>query len=301
MKDFTNFKANAERVADIRLSFDAGASEAQVAFKKLVTYVFDELEDHRDGDKGAPRGLMTKLKDELVIAGFGEKGTLAKSYLNPAFTMASVIHYDKASICVLEVWENFLDVGAELEGSVTNGPLFTPGRLNACWGKLNSSGEETPFEVTMDGIVAKGERPWHTLTIADLSALNKRGTTDPKVEASLKRVFGDPEKLDKRPGELAKVVKGLRKDNESIKSEILEDVCQKLEGTIDDYRDDLTVTLAEAESEGAQARVIEAQKRRLNRAENRADAPIEAQEQVGSEVVSTDDEAVAAIDAADEA
>lgn len=297
-KDFTNFKADADRVGEIREAFDGGEIKAQVAFALLVAYVIDEMNAHRDGEKGAPRGLLTKLKDELVIAGFGEKGTLAKSYLNPAFTMASSIHYNRASVCIRHVHENFEDTGENLEGSVTRGPLYTPGRLNAAWGRLNSDGDESPFEVDMDGIVANGERPWHTLTIQDLKDLNQRGSTDPKVGASLKRVFGDPEKLEKRPGEIAKVVKGLRKDNESIRSDILAAVCDTIDGFIEDQRVDLQVTLAQADAEGAQQRVIEAEKRRIARAEDRADSPIEAQEQVGSEVVATDDEKVEALDAA---
>ncbi len=289
MKDFTNWSPNEERVTLIRDGFAKGENEAQVAFRDLISYVYDELEAHRDGDKQAPRGLMAAMKNGLIIAGFGEKGTLAKSYLNPAFTFASTLHGGKASPVILAIWDDFLVTGEEHEGAQTKGPLYTPGRLNAGWGRLVRT-EDTPFRADMDGIIAVdkegNERHWATLSIAEIKALNQRGDVNPKVGASLMRVLGNPENLEKRPGELAKVVAKLRTDNEHLKSEVIADFCDNLDGVISDLRGDMAVTLAECEVEAAEARKLEAEQARLDRAKDRGTSNIEEQDQRGGEVLS---------------
>jgi hypothetical protein len=295
MKDFSNFKANPERMDEIVSLYAQGASAAQIAFKASVQYVLDELEAHREGDKPAPRGCLAAIKKEFEIRGLSERGTLSKSYMSPTFGLASTLHSGKASPMVQHLWDNFLDDGDDFEESVVKGPLYTPGRLNACWGKLNAS-QDTPFSATLDGIVAddgdKGERPWQSLTIPELKALNAGKQTSPKVAASLMRVLGDPSKLDKRPGELAKVAAKLRTENEEMKSDIIADLCSTIEGFVDDQRNDLSVTLADAEVEAAQKRKLAAEKRRLERAEKKADAPINDAEVIGGEVVTRDEEVV---------
>lgn len=288
MKDFSNFKLNKERIDEVKDLFARGESEAQVAFKQLVSYIYDELEAHRDGQKTAPRGLMAAMKQQMVIEGFGEKGTLSKSYLQPSFALASALH--KGPTTVIEaIWDDFLASGENLEGSVTRGPLFTPGRLNAAWGNLNAKGDRCHFRADMEGIIgetSEGDRPWHTLTIPELKALNKSKESGPKVVDSLMRVLGNPDNFEKKPGALAKVVNSLRDDNQKLKSEVIGSFADRLEGIIADLRSDLSVSLAEAEVERAEQMKREAEKRRLERAEARSKAPITDQPQVGTEATS---------------
>jgi len=293
MKDFANFKCNDDRMKEIQDLFAEGASVAQVAFKATVSYILEELEAHRDGTKPAPRGCLAAIKKDFEIRGLSERGTLSKSYMSPSFGLASALHNGKASPMVTYLWDNFLDDGDDLDNSVVKGPLYTPGRLNACWGKLNAL-QDTPFSATLDGIVAddgdKGERPWHGLTIPELKALNAGKVTSPKVASSLMRVLGDPSKLEKRPGELAKVASKLRTENEELRSDIVSDLCDTIEGFIEDQRSDLAVTLADAEVEAAQKRKLEAEARRLAKANGKADAPINNAEVIGGEVVTRDAE-----------
>lgn len=292
MKDFSNFKANDERMDLIITLFAEGANSTQVAFKETVQYVLDELEAHRDGDKPAPRGCLAAIKKEFEIRGLLERGTLSKSYMSPAFGLASALHSGSASPMVQHLWEDFLATGDDLEGSVVKGPLYTPGRLNACWGKLNAP-KDTPFSATLDGIVAddgdKGERAWHSLTIPELKALNQGKVTSPKVEASLMRVLGDPSKLDKRPGELAKVAQKLRDDNEEMRSDIIASLADTIESFVEGQRSDLAVTLANAEVEAATKRKVAAEQARLERVASKGDAPITDQKVSGGEVVSVDE------------
>jgi len=292
MKDFSNFKLNKERIDEVKDLFARGENEAQSAFKVLVSYIYDELEAHRDGSKVAPRGLMAAMKQQMVIEGFGEKGTLSKSYLQPSFALASALHKG-ASTVIEAIWDDFLATGEDLEGSVTRGPLFTPSRLNAAWGNLNAKGDNCHFRADMEGIIAEtseGDRPWHTLNIADLKALNKSKDTGPKVVSTLMRVLGNPDNLEKKPGSLAKVVKTLRDDNEKLKSEVIGGFADRLDGIITDLRGDLAVSLAEAEVERAEQMKHEAQKKRLERAQNRAKAPIADQPQVGTEATSREED-----------
>lgn len=118
------------------------------------------------------------------------------------------------------------------------------------------------------------------------------------------RVLGDPEKVDKKPGELSKVVRGLRKDNEKLGSEVIADFCDSLDGIIEDLRNEMSVTLAKARAEQAAQEVIRAEKKRLDRRSNKGDAPIADQKVMGGDVVSSDDDSrelvEAGIDSEDE-
>jgi hypothetical protein len=273
MKDIANFKVDGERISVIKQRFNEGASAAQAAFAMLIAYIVEVLDAHRpsEGEK-APNGLITKLRQEFEVCGLKEKGNLSSSYTTVSLTLASAIHRNALTTPLEHVWANFEDVGEGLDGSKVDGPLYNPGRLNAAWGALARTDEsKSPFEVTGEGILGNGT-PWHQLRIKDLKDLNSRGTTTPKVVDSIKRVLGDPEDFEKKPGSLMKLASVLRTENESMQSEAIGDLCSTIEGFIEEQRDDIGVVLAVEDRAAAEAKVMEAEQRRLERRQNAGSA-----------------------------
>ena len=295
-KDFTNFEVNAERIVIIKDKFAAGEASAQDAFGDLIGYILDELNAHKDGDKPAPRGLLNAIKLRMGIAGLGETGTLSKSYIGPSFTLASKLHTGKVSVVMRAIVEDFFQqLGSDFEGAVTRGPLFTPSRLNACWGALMK--EDSPFHVDIEGerIVAIDDNgkvhPWHTMTIKELKAF-RDGSPAPKIEGSLNRVLGNAKDYDKHPGELMKVVSKLRTENETFDSDIVEQMCLQIEEFVTDQREGMALTLNDLESERIAKERIRLEQKRLERQAAKGDAPIANQEVKGGDVVAPAEETV---------
>lgn len=90
-----------------------------------------------------------------------------------------------------------------------------------------------------------------------------------------------------------KVVKDLRKDNETFNSDVIRGLCEQIEGSVEEMRGDMSVTLADCVVEDAQRAKIAAEQKRLERAKERSGAPILGQKVKGGEVVAPPEKAKA--------
>jgi len=267
----TNITLSDESVAPIIAAASQGADFMQKAFQHMVVLGADKLAPYlqqtRDGSMKLVRGMKQKYRIALELK-LLERVNLSKSYLTPASTLAAMVCEGSMSAAFEHIWDNFLETGDDLPGSVVSGPLYAPSRLNALWGKLAQKKGETPVEVTADGLMVEfdgKQRPWHTLTIAELGAANKGASSAPKVADIIKDLFGDPENLDKKKGKLLKLVEDIEEKNQTLESEALDGVCHTIRAFIEEQRDEVAITLAEAEVESAARRKMELEAKRVDR------------------------------------
>ena len=260
MDDLNQISLDDDRLDPIVDLFDAAGNTAQEGFQRLVEYGAEILASFRDSKGKVPRGLKTQLTTQFEVK-LLDKANLSKSYLSPASAFAMMIANEEMSPAFEFIWENFLDVGLGLTNSVTSGPLYTPGRLNAIWGRLAAK-QNSICVVEADGLLIK-KHPWHTLTVKQLQALNAGATKDPRVEDLIKAIFGNPENLEKQPGKVLKLVADLRKANETLESATLEGIATIIDEFVEEQRGNINVMLAEEEVASAAKRVMEAQQARL--------------------------------------
>lgn len=282
MDDLNVINLDKARIDAIVAKFDKAGNTAQEGFYDLVEYSAEVLGQHTNDEgkvaKTARTLLMHAYEVELL-----DRANLSKSYFAPAITLAYNIASDALSTAFDYIWDNFLDVGKGREGAVTDGPLYSPSRLSALWGKLAQKKGKIMVEVTPEGLVVDGDL-FHTLTIAQLRKLNKGEGKDPRVEDVFIGLLGDFENLDKKPGALAKMVEALRSTNEGLNSEDLEGLAMRTMAFIEDERCTSSIAIAQAEADTADAKVAAARKDAQERigvlAEQRA---------IGAEAITVDE------------
>lgn len=273
MNDLKTITLDKARVESIVAKFAEAGNTAQEGFYDLVEYGAEVLGEHTDANgkvaKTARTLLMLAFETELL-----DKANLSKSYFAPAVTLAYGLASGSLSTAFDFVWDNFCDVGDNLDNSVVRGPLYSPSRLSACWGKLNQKKGRVIIEVTPDGLLVAGH-PWHTLTIKELRNLNQGQEKDPRVEDIMKALLGNYDNLDKQPGSLMKTVDGLRDSNETLESENLEGLALRLQAFIEEERLTSNVAIADEEAKSASERADkmrdEAAEQREKLAESRTD------------------------------
>lgn len=290
MKDFSKYEVAEREWNDLIEVVNRGATSVQDAFGAMTSMILRHFEANLGDDGKVPRGFVARLKELFSIRGLTENKGNAKAYVGVAFNMAYNLANKRQSPALNYVWleGHFDDLGGrEATATLRGAPLYTASRIGAILGKFNAK-EDTPFEVTDEGILINGAR-WDSLTVSNLRDINKNGTKNPKVAATLRRVLGNPDRLDKEPGELGKVIKNLLKDNEVLRAPALKTLADTLRGTLDSLRARMQVILLEAESEALQEKKVEAQRKYLESQSKKGGAAILDRKVMGGEVSVTDE------------
>lgn len=290
MKDFSKYEVAEREWQDLFEVVNRGATSVQDAFGAMTSMILRHFEANLGDDGKVPRGFVARLKELFAIRGLTENKGNAKAYVGVSFNMAYNLANKRQSPALNFVWNegHFHDLGEVTATPTLRGaPLYTSSRIGAILGKFNAK-EDTPFEVTGEGILVNGTR-WDQLTVSNLREINKTGSKVPKVAATLRRVLGNPDRLDKEPGEMGKVVKNLLKDNESLRSPAIKALADTLRGTLDTLRAKMQVIMLEAEAEALMAKKVEAQRKYLDTQAKKGNAPVANREVLGGEVVTQDD------------
>lgn len=286
MKDFSKYEVAEREWQDLLEVVNVGATSVQDAFGAMTSMILRHFEANLGDDGKVPRGFVARLKELFSIRGFTENKGNAKPYVGVAFNMAYNLANKRQSPSLNYVWHegHFLDLGEVTATSTLRGaPLYTASRIGAILGKFNAK-EDTPFEVTDEGILINGAR-WDSLTVSNLRDINKNGTKHPKVAQVLRSFLGNPDRLDKEPGVIGKAIKAILKENEALRSPAIKVLADIFRATLDSARARMQVTMLEAEAEALNAKKVEAQKRYLDTQSKKGNAPILDTPRVNGEAV----------------
>lgn len=269
---------NDESLSVILGEFASGEQTKQGAFGKLIGWCKDHLAPFKKERGGVARGAVTALRnhvEQMDLAG------LTSSYVVPSVTMASALIKGDYSSTLEYVIEN-LDMEGSGEDGEIRGPLFTPGRLNACWGLITKK-QGSPFEVTMEGLKLGG-RLFATYRIKELkefAAGPERTRSD--IEELLGILGEDPASKEDpskaKPGTMGGILKKVREKNEEQPSAAMTSFADAFEKFLAEQRIMLSREVAVHEAAKAQEAVMAAEKRARERlAEVRGEVPASVEE-----------------------
>lgn len=274
MQDVKELSFNDDGLKSILDQFGEGEGTKQTAFGRLIDWCKAHLEPFKKERGGVARGAVTALRNHVEMM---DLGGLTTSYIVPSVTIASAVIKGSISRTLEYILENLDEEGSGEEGHI-KGPLFVPGRLNACWGLITKK-DGSPFEVTMEGLMLKG-KPFSTYRIKDL----KEVAAGPEVVKSgvekLLSIVGEDPRAVKDPdkakaGTLGSMLKKLREDNTSQEKpdKAVESFCDSLEGFLNERREELSIEVAVEEEAKAAERRMKLEERRRKRAEGRTEVP----------------------------
>jgi len=278
MENVIKYEVNAEKAQAISDKFTSGEVTAQNAFGDLIRLNYEAFTSVPADQR---RGMRTRLSEQLALYGLGKGAkNLSSSYISPSLTLAVSLVAGEMSGALSYIlaqeedgtFRHLEDTGADLAGSVTSGPLYTPGRLNAAWGSLSNKGSTSPWQVDMEGLFILddegNEVRWHEMDIKALVRVNGGKERTKEESEYLIGVLGDPKDFDKRPGQLGRLIKTLCEANEKFASDLITGLTDALGEVLADQRDAVEVNIQKA-------RVAEA-KRALAKTEKRKAADVEA-------------------------